>query len=698
MSCRNKSPQISSVDLFSSLKVITSRVFQDYVYGLSRSFATHSRRLTTEEMRQEINVAYESYPGSPPLGHYNVGPTGLNQGPVERLGDDLRYNYYRDVSFGNRNTASSNRNSAYDSLLMEPISDPGADNEKKSGTDGSRRRLLRSWMWEIGACFLSLASIASVIAVLSVENHKPLDQWAWSIGPTAVVSFVAAVAKSSMLVVVAEVLSQLKWHHFHGQAHPLIDLEIFDGASRGPLGAIELLWRKNIRTLLASLAAIIVLVSMLIDPFVQLVFDFPALAKPDPTANAFLNRTQVYDPNGYIMDAHLTGTRASAVNAQMQAAIIKAVSEQPQPPAAVCSTGNCTWPSITTLGVCADCADVTKQVNITCPGPTQENRGQYQCDYGMPSGRNISGFMFRAGASGDVFPTRWNSSALSLGDNPGDAGSDALLTYIEAVQLKAPFDYGTTNYSSVLQKPTAWTCSFAFCTKTYHSLSMTNGEMAVSKPTEDLMLLSGNVTNGTAPVGGGLYGLSFYQGLKVNTSSSPNSSYRINQADYANLANYLTELFSTGWGDRGFGASNRVQQSTAPNLGWGLSEAEDLAQTAKRIAEGMTEIMRNSRNSTAVSGEGLRTQVYIEVQWGWVALPLALIALSLFLIVVMIIRTHGSDLPVWKSSSIALLSHQVNGWVPGGRVVRETSTLRGEAKDISVMLPSDSQDMRFIKT
>ncbi|KAI0852740.1 hypothetical protein F5Y00DRAFT_272400 [Daldinia vernicosa] len=653
-------------------------------------------------MKREINVTNESYPEYSQPAQYTVISTELNQESANSSGEELRYNSYHDISFENRNAGSRNRNSAYDSLLMEPISDPGAEealegNEKKFVTIGPRRRLFRSWMWEIGACFLSLASIAAVIAVLSVENHKPLDQWAWSIGPTAVVSFIGTIAKSAMLVAIAEILSQLKWQHFHGETHPLIDLEIFDGASRGPVGAIQLLWMKNIRTLLASLAAIVVIVSMLVDPFVQLVFEFPALSRPVSTASAFLNQTQVYDPNGYIMDAHLTGTTASAVNAQMQAAIIKAVSEQPQPPAAICSTGNCTWPPITTLGVCADCTNVTRQVNITCPGPTVANHGQYQCDYGMPSGRNISGFMFRAGASGDVFPTRWNSSALSLGDNPGDAGSDALLAYIEAVQLKAAFDYGTDDMSSVLRQPTAWTCSFALCAKTYDSLSMTNGEMSTSTPTEDIMVLTGNTTNQTTPVGGGLSGLSFYQGLKVNSSSSSEDAYRINQADYANLANYLTELFSTGWGERGFGASNRVQQSTAPNLGWGLSEAEDLAQTVRSIAEGMTEIMRNSRNSTPIAGEALRTRVYIEVQWGWMALPLTLIVLSLFLLVVMVVRTHRSDLPVWKSSSIALLSHEVIGWAPGDGVLRETSTLQKEAKDISVTLPNGSQDMRFFK-
>ncbi|KAI0007326.1 hypothetical protein F4779DRAFT_592391 [Xylariaceae sp. FL0662B] len=607
------------------------------------------------------------------------------------------------VDLWEQNGGSKHRNSDYDSLLMFPINGPAIeaspeDNEKRRKSNGERRRQFRSWLWELGACFLSLASISAVIAALYVENGKPLDQWTWSIGPTAVVSFITAIAKSSMLVAVSEVLGQLKWQHFYGETHPLIDLQVFDAAGRGPYGAAEFLRRKHVKTWLASLAAVITIAALLIDPFMQLVFVFPALSKHESDIYGFFNQTQTYDPHGYTFDAHMTGFSASSVDALMQAAIIRAVSDQSKPPAAVCPTGNCTWPQVPTLGICADCTNVTQHVNVSCPGPTMANKGQYQCDYGMPSGRNLSAFMFKAGATGDYFPTRWNSSAVASGNSsPGNGSEVATLARIEAMQLKEDFDYGNVDISSVLRRPIAWTCTFVLCAKTYETLSMTNGEVSASEPTENFMILTGNITNISAPVGGGLYGLSFIQGLRVNHSSSPASTHWINTADYANLGNYLAELFSTGWGSRGFGASNQVAQATAPNLGWALSEVEDLAQTVHNIAESMTEVVRNSRNSTSVAGEAFRTRTYIEVQWGWVALPLTLTILSLLMATFMAVRKHGSNLPPWKNSGLVLLFHGVDGWAPEGEAMRTCSALEKEAEEVSVTLPKDSHDLTFIR-
>ncbi|KAI1078724.1 hypothetical protein F5B20DRAFT_201562 [Whalleya microplaca] len=637
---------------------------------------------------------------------YNIALHDSNEGPTTGS--------YREKNLGHENhyelgvpqqqaRDAERRSSDYDSLLMfSPnglgTEGPSKDNEKRSKRNGAWRRHFKFWKWEVGACFLSLASIASVIAVLYVENDKPLDQWAWSIGPTAVVAFITTIAKSSMLLAVSEVLGQLKWLHFYGETNPLTDLGVFDAAGRGPWGAAELLLRKNVKALLASLAAVVTIAALLIDPFMQLVFTFPALSRYESDVYGFFNQTQLYDPNGNTYDSHMTAFAASSVDAQMQAAVIRAVSEHSNSPAATCSTGNCTWPQVTTLGICAQCTDITQQVNTSCPGPTTANHGQYQCDYGMPSGRNLSGFGFKAGATGDFFPTRWNSSATSASaSTSGNSSAAAALTYIEAVQLKENYDYGTADISSVLRAPTAWTCMFVLCAKTYEILSMTNGEVSVSEPVEDLLIRTDNITQVDAPIGGGLSGLSTIQGLRVNSSSSSTSTHFINSADFANLGNYLTELFSTGWGARGFGASNRIAQATAPNLGWALSEAENLNQTVRNIAESMTEIIRNSRNSTAIAGQAFRTRTYIEVQWGWVALPLTLTILSLLLIMLMVIRTNRSDLPLWKNSSIALLFHRVDGWAPEGEALQSPSALEKEVRGVSIMLPKDSQDLTFVK-
>ncbi|KAI1641406.1 hypothetical protein F4809DRAFT_8689 [Biscogniauxia mediterranea] len=649
----------------------------------------------------EESLVYEIYPG-----------TGAAQAPAQTQTQT------------HNNDSWTNKGPVYESLPVAPGDTLVTDNSWNNHRGGARKPPRRNrswgrqfglWTWEILACLLSLCALAAVIGVLVYEDGKPLDQWAWVIGPTAVVSFISTVAKSSMLLAVSEIIGQLKWQNFDGRANALVDLQVFDDAGRGPWGATKFLAKKNVKSLLGSLASILIIVGLLVDPFMQLVFNFPALSREDPEGVAIFNGTEVYDPNAYIMDAHLTSTTASAVDAIMQSAIIRAVSGPSTSPSASCSTGNCTWSGITTMGVCASCTNITDRISISCPGPTVENHGTYQCDYLMPSGKNISGFLFSAGATGDYFPTLWNSTATALdpGESSNSSGTRARLAHAEAVQLSSAYDIETEAPTSILRRPTAWQCDFTLCAKTYADIVMTNGLASAPAPAEDEFINTGNTTNQTVPLGGGISGLSFFQGLRTNSSSNDSSSgeYRINEADYSNLASYLAQLFSSGWGASGFGASNGIAGATAPNLGWELAGAADLDATARAIAAGMTEVMRNSRNGTGRAGRALRTRTYIDVRWGWVALPAALTTLSLLLTLFMVASTRRrADLPVWKNSSLAVLAHRVeaegeggggSAWPPvhtgekGGPA--DPAALKREARGLPVTLLKSSGELAFVR-
>ncbi|KAI0021115.1 hypothetical protein F4780DRAFT_739178 [Xylariomycetidae sp. FL0641] len=596
--------------------------------------------------------------------------------------------------------------SGYDSLNMESVEESSTQHshEEIVATQHSTlgQRLRRLWLWEILACMLSLVSIVAVIVVLLYEDGKPLDQWPWSVGPTAVVAFISTIAKASMLMAVTEVLGQLKWQHFYGQPNRLLDLQRFDDAGRSPYGALQLLARKHVKTTLASLASIIVLVSLLVDPFMQLVFAFPSESHKEPDGIASFNITESYDPNGSTFDAHMTAYTASSMNADMQSTIIGAVGSPFDDAANSCSTGNCTWSNVTTLGVCSECANVTDQVKIKCPGRTTANNGQYQCNYFMPSGRNVSGFIFRAGATGDDFPTQWNSTASaasSLDRSP--AGSPALLTEFDAVQFQASLEPGA-DFESFLHKPVAWHCQFTLCLKTYESINVTDGKVALapSRSIETRLVHTGNTTaNISEPIGPGLYGIALLDVLRQAEDSANTATYLVNQADEAALAAYLEEMFSTGWGQRGFGASSSYASSlaTVPNLGFEFSRAADLGQTAQNIADAITETMRNTRNATAAAagGQALRTRIYIRVQWGFVALPVALALGSLVLVVIMIVSSVRGDLPVWKNSSLALLSHSVEGWAWQPDDLAGPLAMEKMAGMVSVVLPKGSDELVF---
>ena len=103
---------------------------------------------------------------------------------------------------------------------------------------------------------VSVGALLSIVAVLFAFDGKPMTRWKAIAQPNTVVSALSTLAKSSMLMVIGQALGQLKWQHFESHPRRLIDFEIFDSASRGPWGALELLYRIHWRALAGSTGAI----------------------------------------------------------------------------------------------------------------------------------------------------------------------------------------------------------------------------------------------------------------------------------------------------------------------------------------------------------------------------------------------------------------------------------------------------------
>lgn len=134
----------------------------------------------------------------------------------------------------------------------------------------SRNRLSQHdwWAWEILAMAMSVLCWAAVVGILLAVNNKELDKvWKSSISLNAIVSVLAAVGRGAMLVGVSASLSQGKWLWFKRGNRNLYDMHYFDSASRSILGSIRFMFR--VRWQLSTLAAVITILSVLVDPFAQ---------------------------------------------------------------------------------------------------------------------------------------------------------------------------------------------------------------------------------------------------------------------------------------------------------------------------------------------------------------------------------------------------------------------------------------------
>lgn len=134
------------------------------------------------------------------------------------------------------------------------------------------------WWWEIGGVLLGIACTCLTIGVLSVMNGRALATWKLPIQPNSVVAVFSAIARSALLVPIAECLSQLKWIYFdNSQPRALSQLQAFDDASRGPWGSMVLFWktRQAAPPVLALIGAGLTILMLAFEPFAQQVVEFP---------------------------------------------------------------------------------------------------------------------------------------------------------------------------------------------------------------------------------------------------------------------------------------------------------------------------------------------------------------------------------------------------------------------------------------
>jgi hypothetical protein len=100
-----------------------------------------------------------------------------------------------------------------------------------------------------------------------------------------------------MLMVVGQALGQLKWQHFENRPRRLIDFEIFDSASRGPWGALDLLYHIHWRALAGSTGAIITVLAVAMDPFAQQVIQFNTRLVTARNETSVISAARAYDMN-----------------------------------------------------------------------------------------------------------------------------------------------------------------------------------------------------------------------------------------------------------------------------------------------------------------------------------------------------------------------------------------------------------------
>jgi multisubunit Na+/H+ antiporter MnhB subunit len=200
-------------------------------------------------------------------------------------------------------------------------------------------------MGEIAAIISSLACAVAIVVVLLVYNNKPTPKLPKGATLNALVSVLATGSKAGLLFATSSCLGQLKWiWYMADQPKSLAHVEIFDEASRGPLGALSLVI-SGPRDLLGLLGATLTLLALAYDPFVQQIIDISPEVRFTPSTDVLTKQA-----------TRLTDWPASL---QAHAALMSGIYSDRFERVPACATGNCTFPNFSSVEWCSQCSRPT---------------------------------------------------------------------------------------------------------------------------------------------------------------------------------------------------------------------------------------------------------------------------------------------------------------------------------------------------
>ncbi|KAE8381211.1 hypothetical protein BDV26DRAFT_289701 [Aspergillus bertholletiae] len=508
-----------------------------------------------------------------------------------------------------------------------------------AGTKSTSSTFNKYWIWEIVLCIGSLAALLAVIVVLLEYDGQALPDWPYGITINSILSWITQLLTTCMIAVVAACLSQSKWIYFSKDERPLADMDMYDSASRGPLGCIAFLTPKRLGARnSATLGVVVTILSVGVGPFVQqmatvrnvsVASGVPASA---PRTEGFSDITSDQGEPSQTMLAAIYGSLYAASDKSKSSSNRTLASATPD-----CPTGNCYIPPFQSLAVCSSCRDITHLLSRA------EGIGQclyqYEYNYTLPNGLYLR-------ARDPPLNNSATIAAITSEDLPiqEDFGFNSFVNFT-AIQIA---------HDDKLSNATAAQCSLYWCVNTY----------------------SVQVENNRA-----------YETIHDTyyTKNALDTTYvRLPAAENQTTANYAVDSATTyslgNWFDDKLTFNNSISQTICQTDGpLGVRSTEFLQpmlsstipDVFSALAAGMSATVRRAnmtvlplagddrwqfRSGVAqAQGTAKTMQTQVQVRWGWITLPALLFILTAAFLAMTAFESGAIRLRAWKMSTTPLL-------------------------------------------
>lgn len=580
------------------------------------------------------------------------------------------------------------------------------------------------WAPEVLFAVFSLSCLIAIAAVLTAFDGRRNPRLSFGITLNSIISILSTAAKSSLMFGIASAIGQCKWDWFNDETryHALRDIEHIDEASRGPLGALRLLFTPT-RSSIASMGAIVTLLMLVVDPFVQQILRYQE--EPNAVASEFAWTERVLAPTFFSNNSD--PPYYGAINSALWN---DDLSYERQ---AHCPTGNCTYPVFPSMGLCMSTrelpmdqiafggsacttayADVAEaQVvfgNLTDVMVTVQN---------LPGHRDACTVSFWGDSTtslpweiqwGRDVPSRWSipldfigSMAPVLGGEESILGIRSPLLALGRIRLSSPSL--TSNTSMTLQFEKAEQVVFAFCANDYE-VSVDHGVTSTSMG--NLPSTSGfSYSDNTTVLG---------PNATCWTSGSDQESFSSAEIKHASGGNYVASTSPLSFCTENWGWSvdiaSRLTSRSYFGLDWnstwyitedsGINNKDVLQQIQSRSLPDISRSITASLNALfrkhstdRATGSYIEYHTVVRVQWAWLALPVAVEVLGFVFLLLIVFRDQGRGNP-WKGSILAALFHGLDPNAHDAGNLDHITSMEREAMKIQVKLDTSDEGKRFL--
>lgn len=425
------------------------------------------------------------------------------------------------------------------------------------------------------------------------------------------------------------------------------------------MGSLRILKKPAAQSFI-GMGAIIIILSITMDPFVQLTVGKKDELKFENNTFVMIPYAQRYNRELFIGERNITYARNADLI--MKSAVLEGltqsdlqISQQLRPS---CQSGNCTWDAFTSLAICSGCNNLTDQIR-------KKHKGIWGLWYTLPNGLEIPGDGYNPMTA---FGTKNSSRSLSF------ASLDTLVWSMTMMRFTA------NEASRINDSVFAIECGLWYCVNSYQSM-VRNGRLTETiqpapseKQPDSWQPIDEHDNSSVISVPLSFFSLSpaFRDAVSPNDITSPRRTdlqlgegFNISQGAAYSISYVMSDILNainsrnrpTGTVERSNSSSSSDGKIYNPPAMEYLCNSQDLEATFASLAKSMTNNFRqNSENHTVVNGKEGNYIVLIRIRGWYLTLPVILIVGGVVFVAVVLHYTHTSKMKFWATNALPIIA------------------------------------------